>query len=319
MRCGRCLNEWSVDDEWVDRFDQGEEPCPRCGIDCQDEDRPRFWARPGDLSNDDSFVRSAYWFHTSTHADWPSVDFDPASGFTEETKRRMRALDSDGRALERWTQRQRTKALHLGTYEAAIENMLRRMRSQDNAHDHFHLYRVQLRHHVAIEPGVHKEQTNIAGDMQLDEVCSPGSAVYRYVNVHEDPSSISLAVSIGAIRAVQQIPVPLPVDPSDPWVASATAKLVRAAAEPNRPPESGLDRNRGWTTSSFSNVVREIEIEAAAGLPFRLRGRLHSRVDKTRFDADTTAYPVNLAGLVKLVNAPQTAITALGPQPWRTL
>ena len=81
MRCGSCQLEWLVDDEWLDRFDQGYEVCPECGADCQGEDRPDFWVLRSDPAHEDSVVRGMYWYHTSTHANWPDRNFDPVAGF----------------------------------------------------------------------------------------------------------------------------------------------------------------------------------------------------------------------------------------------
>lgn len=129
-------------------------------------------------------VRDVYWYHTSTHATGPDRTFDPTARLTDETKQRFKRIGSDGRALERWAEGQKTKALHLGTYEAAIENMLRRMRNQDSAEDQFYLYTVRLSPYAVIEPGVHKEHTNWVGDVQLAGICALGVDTFRYVRKH---------------------------------------------------------------------------------------------------------------------------------------
>ena len=58
MRCGSCSYEWKTNDEWLDRFNQGEETCPICGTDCQVEERPNFWAAQDDPSYDDTNVQA---------------------------------------------------------------------------------------------------------------------------------------------------------------------------------------------------------------------------------------------------------------------
>src|SRR5699024_5272434 len=50
-------------------------------------------------------------------------DFDPAADLTPGIRRMM---GGDERVTA-WAARQRAKALHVGTYEAAVHNMLRRM------------------------------------------------------------------------------------------------------------------------------------------------------------------------------------------------
>ena len=92
MRCGSCRHEWRVTAEWLERFNQALEVCPVCGTDCQGEDRPDFCAEPENPSHDDSAVRGSYWYHSSTHENWPDRKFDPAPRLTEVTKRRMESM-----------------------------------------------------------------------------------------------------------------------------------------------------------------------------------------------------------------------------------
>lgn len=41
MRCGRCGHEELVSHDWMESWEQGNEFCPECGIDCTEEDRAR--------------------------------------------------------------------------------------------------------------------------------------------------------------------------------------------------------------------------------------------------------------------------------------
>ncbi|HET7415659.1 MAG TPA: hypothetical protein VFI97_08200 [Arthrobacter sp.] len=303
--------------EWLDRFHQGDEACPECGTDCLVQKRPDYWAAQDDPSYDDSKVRNTYWYHTSVHADWPDRAFDPIARLTDRTKQRIQRTSSDGRALERWAEGQMTKALHLGTYEAAIENMLRRMSDQDSADDQFYLYRVRLSSNAAIEPGVHKETTNLVGDVQITEVCAPGVNTFRYVNTYEDPSSISLAVTLHAIQAVQSIPVPLPVDAAHPWVCAASARLLQAASLPAPQPETALESMRRYMPSALSDEARKLEEEVVDMLPLGLRRRLHSLFDDASLTTDPSAFPSKLIGLAQLVRDPSAALNLLDAEPWR--
>ena len=125
--------------------------------------------------------------------------------------------------------------------------MFRRMRNQGDDGAQFYLYRVQLTRDCVIEPGIHPEPTNWLGDANLADVCRPDVQVLRYVNVHEDPSSVSLAIELNAIHAVQGMAIPLQVDPSDTRILEAIARLRNAASEPPPPPEGnckGCDGNR---------------------------------------------------------------------------
>ncbi|MGB5937356.1 MAG: hypothetical protein WBG76_16020, partial [Ornithinimicrobium sp.] len=76
-RCVACGHEQAFDADWFERWSHGDEACPSCGVDCTAEDATRVEADPADPALDDSQVLSLSWWHTSTHADWPSGDFDP--------------------------------------------------------------------------------------------------------------------------------------------------------------------------------------------------------------------------------------------------
>lgn len=314
MRCGSCRHEWLVTAQWLDRFNQAREACPVCGTDCQGEDRPDFCADPQDPAQEDSAVREFYWYHSSTHENWPDRQFDPAGRLTDVTKRRMEAM---GSGVGAWASRQKTKALHVGTYEAAIENMLRRMDDQGSSDDQFYLYRLQLDPNYVIEPGVHKEPTNFVGDAYLAEVCAPGTNVFRYVNVHEDASSVSLAIERDAVRAVQGIPIPLAVDATDPWVMDATARLSEATSKPAPRPKGKLQRYRFREVSALATEARRLESEIATGLPLALRERFTVGFDEAGFNAAPAVFPSKLVGLARLVTDPRAILDSLDAQPWR--
>lgn len=311
MRCGSCRHEWLVTAQWLDRFNQAREVCPVCGTDCQGEDRPDFCADPQDPAQEDSAVREFYWYHSSTHENWPDRQFDPAARLTDVIKRRMEAM---GSGVGAWASRQKTKALHVGTYEAAIENMLRRMDDQGSSDDQFYLYRLQLDPDCVIEPGVHKEPTNFVGDAYLAEVCAPGTNVFRYVNVHEDASSVSLAIEPDAVRAVQRIPIPLA---TDPWVMDATARLSEATSEPAPRPKGKLQRYRLRDVSALATEARRLESEIATGLPLALRERFTVGFDEAGFNAAPAVFPSKLVGLARLVTDPRAILDSLDAQPWR--
>lgn len=318
MRCGSCRHEWQVTAEWIDRFNQALEACPACDTDCQGEDRPHFCVKPDEPMLDDDTARKRYWYHSSTHANWPDKEFDPAAQLTDETRRRMEAMSKSG-AVERWAARQKSKALHLGTYAAAIENMFRRMRDQGDDDTQFYLYRAQLTSDCVIEPGVHAEPTNWLGDAQLADVCTPHVQAFRYVNVHEDPSSVSLAIDLSAIHAVQGIAVPLPVDPANTWVLEATARLQEAASELPPLPKKKLQSLRFQPSSQLASEARELEAEIRTRLPLALRDRFSASFNDADFNSNPDAFPAKLFGLAQLVSEPQAVLRSLDAQPWRTV
>ncbi|MGW9111673.1 hypothetical protein [Microbacterium sp. NPDC055683] len=321
LRCGACEHEWNPTAEWLELFSQALEACPSCGTDCQGEDRPRFHAEPNDPSRDGDAVRELYWYHSSTHANWPNRSFDPLADLTGETKRRMERM-LPPRGLERWAEKQMSKALHVGTYEAAIENMFRRIHRQGSAFDQFFLYRVRLRRDCVIEPGVHVEPTDSDGDAQLSDVCGPGVNVFRYVNVHEDASSISLAIGVDAISAVQKIAVPLSVQGDAEWIMSATERLLEGASKRPAPPTGPLAkwmRPERQEQSLLPETARSVAAEVAADLPRPLRERFHFRIDEESFLNSPTTFPSMVLGLARLVTDSKAVLDHLSSQPWRAV
>ncbi len=316
MRCGSCRHEWPVTAEWIDRFNQALEACPACGTDCQGEDRPDFCVVPDEPLHNDEVTRDYYWYHSSTHSNWPDKDFDPTAGLTEITKRRMEATGGAPGAVERWAGRQKSKALHLGSYEAAIENMFRRMKNQRDDGAQFYLYRVQLTRDCVIEPGIHPEPTNWLGDANLADVCLPDVQVLRYVNVHEDPSSVSIAIELTAIHAVQGMAIPLQVEASDTRIVEAITRLQNAAtSEPPSPPEGKMRRLRSQPPSPLTSEARRLETDISAGLPPALNDTFSVGFNEADFESSPAIFPVKLIGLAHLVTDPQAILRALDTQP----
>ena len=112
------------------------------------------------------------------------------------------------RQVTRWAERQRANALHVGTYEAAIHNMLRRIHDQADSGSEFYLHRVRLVPTVAVREGWLVDPSNFLGDVVLDEVRPPGVDVAPYLNYQEDPGALSLALGRSAIASTQQIAIP---------------------------------------------------------------------------------------------------------------
>jgi hypothetical protein len=213
----QCSCQRVVDLDWIDRWDQGLERCPGCGVTCEVESAPRVTVDPDDPAMSDGNGAQLTWYHTSTQADWPTPDFDPTAELTQETRRRM----GGDHHVARWAERQAAKALHIGTYEAAIHNMLRRIYDQADHGSQFYLYRVRLLPTVRLREGWLIDPSNFVGDVVLDEVCPPGIDVARYLNYHENPGALSLALGRAAIASTQQIAIP-PLFSGDPdWIATA--------------------------------------------------------------------------------------------------
>jgi hypothetical protein len=169
---------------------------------------------------DDQWASGVAWYHTSTDPGWPSsAHLMPPSAVDLLT----RVMPSDD--VRRARHAYENKALHLGTYETAIEAMLRRMRDEDDGGAQFYLYRVAMRRRgLIIEQGCRDE--NSADASQITQSALGEAGAIRYLNVRESPGSISLAVRREAIGSVQRVSLPVRV-----VEVTAASSLVREVAQ----------------------------------------------------------------------------------------
>jgi hypothetical protein len=158
---------------------------------------------PDDPVLRDQQARSVAWYHTSTDPGWPGSDhLMPTSAI------RIITRTMPDEAVQRVRDRYETQALHLGTYETAIESMLRKMRDEDAGGAQFWLYRVALRGDgTRIKPGYWNENEENISQITQEELGDWD--VIRYLNTWESPGSISLAVRHQSLAAVQGIRLPV--------------------------------------------------------------------------------------------------------------
>lgn len=271
MHHDRCGHTCIVDLEWYRRYQEGAHECPGCGSEADFDNSLQFTGDPADPVLDDRFATETTWFHTSTHQGWPSpIDF--AASLTDVTLQRM-GLES----AARWAQRQSTKALHVGTYESAVHNMIRRMSDQNGKCEQFYLYGVRLRPDVKILRGSMPERSTF-GDVWLDEIAPAGIEVVRYVNVYEDPGGLSLAVRPSAIAATRCLPIPLSGADDDPWVIDTAAGLQSVSTELTPLPEEFSELPFLYTETHRAKAAREAAESLAAGLPATMRHQFESAV-----------------------------------------
>lgn len=199
------------------------------------------------------------------------------------------------------------------------------MADQSDAASQFYLHRVQLQPDCVLEPGIHAELPSLMGDVELSAKCGPDVNVCRYVNVHEDPCSVSLAIEIDAVWRVQSVPIPLAVDADDPELCAATARLSAKAGKPavqeptadeGNPIEQLLRRHHTPVTplAAEAGALRD---EAADRLPWMRRARFSVEFDEAGFPAAPSAFPAKVIGLVRLFSDPHAVIAALAEQPRR--
>lgn len=312
-RCAACGHEQSFDDDWFERWSHREELCPGCGVDCTSEDATRVEADPADPALNDSLVLGLSWWHTSTHADWPPANVDPAARLDEPTRHRM----GGDEAVARWVVRQNEKALHVGSYEAAVQNMLRRIHNQGDLGQTFYLYRVRLRPDLAVRAGCSGEVVDFVGDVALRDVCPAGIDAARYVNSHEDPGGISLALGRDAVHSVQRLRLPLDNSSGASWRESAMERLTAASSQPVAviEPDNELTRLRrrfnGGPTMTSRRMQGQTRIlhEVTAHLPTKIRRQVRAAVS-----VDDTADPAewcdSLASIMQLIDDPEVVVLA---------
>lgn len=310
MRCASCAFRFVVDLDWIDRWEQAGETCPGCGLTCEHEASPRVTVGPDDPVLDDARVATFFWYHTSTQPGWPTRDFDPAAELTPETRLRM---GGDERVAA-WAVRQRAKALHVGSYEAAVHNMLRRMRDQADNGSQFYLFRVHLKPSVVVREGWLIDPSDFVGDVALDEVCPPGVDVVRYLNYNEDPGGLSLALGRGAIAGVQQVAVPLPDAWDVDWVREAVTVLEAAsAALVQATGKLGLFVPPSSPRAAFG---RELGAGLAGELPANLRDQFASAAAFVEGN-DPGRWARRTSALLGLIDDPGRVLAALDGQERR--
>lgn len=312
-RCAACGHEQAFDADWFERWSHGDEACPSCGVDCTAEDATRVEADPADPALDDSQVLSLSWWHTSTHLDWPSGDFDPTVRLDDATRQRM----GGHKGVERWRLRQREKALHIGTYEAAVQNMLRRISNQGDRGKTFYLYRVRLRPDLTVGAGYSRELVDWVGDVALGQACPPGTDAARYVNEHEDPGGISVALGRDAIHSVQRLQIPLAISARASWMESVVERLTGASSKQVVviQPDDELTRlrrrfNQGpMMTSERQQELIRLRDQVTAHLPPGIRDQVRTAVSVDHA-VDPAQWCDGLAAVLQMFDNPEEVLRA---------
>ena len=210
-----------------------------------------------------------YWYHSSTYEDWPSETYE-------------QDLHDEYSRVEMWSEEFRDEAvrdkisvaLHLGTYAAAVENMLRRPTDEQTSGRDYWLHQVRIR----LGPGdlssdLDDEGWSVYGNFPARELDRRGVRAVRYVNLHEAPGSISLAIHPGAITdiitEVRSIRLPLE-DAAAPLVPdgdTATTKAISdlEATEELRPDITGVPPDQIFENPfKFRSAQRRREVSDEA-------------------------------------------------------
>lgn len=197
MRCGCGGVEDLSAVDYEAEINEAHIPCSRCGGSIHFGRRVAALRDLNDSALENEQLSRLAWYHTSTSPDWPSL--------TYEVQQRERLRDF-GPVTDEQIAMLSGLALHVGTYEAAIENVLRRMKNQDDRDSRFFLYRVALNlDPTRVETGYRDENEQRAARLSKAELRDEGLQAVRYLNVYESPGSLSLAVTADAIAAVQMV------------------------------------------------------------------------------------------------------------------
>ncbi|MFI5590034.1 hypothetical protein ACIA5G_33655 [Amycolatopsis sp. NPDC051758] len=336
MRCAHCPATTPLTSaEYYRQADGAHVACAGCAAQIHFGLAAMTLRDPEDPVLDDRYLLDAAWYHTSTFPDWPHGSRAMPDATVESLRRLMPEVSAHRvRALHE------NQALHLGSYEAAIESMLRRMSSQDDGGTPFYLYRIALRHEgLAIEPGWRDENSEKAAQISQKEL--DDADIVRYLNVHESPGSISLAVRPAAIASLQRIPLPVPtarpvinaallanIDRVRQEVARADAaadtepsplELLLRKAAARSPDSSGIGPHRQQPALPYE-ICQLLENEYLAGVsqPGRDRFTAALRAWRTAHaPVDDADYALCFASMASTLTQPDHVIRLISTQPVR--
>lgn len=179
-------------------------------------------------------VARLIWYHSSRHEHWPDLDAYTTEITDKATQTAQRFGDLVDPDLIIATKL--SLAVHLGTFEAAIENILRRLKDQDRSdffETRYWLHRVEIAIDslTDLHPDVVEEFRTMFGDVELAQLRDLDAHAVRYVNRHEAIGSVSLAVDPVVISTVSTIALPL-AEATLAETATATAAAARMMTQP---------------------------------------------------------------------------------------
>lgn len=151
--------------------------------------------------------------------------------------------------------------------------------------------------------------------MILHDVCPPGIDAARYLNYHEDPGGLSLALGREAIASVQRVAIPVPDAYDDTWVRHAVIALGNAT-ERATPPVDALSRLRRFQASPRALAGRELVEGFATRLPINLRQQFTSAAAFVD-DSDLLRWARRTSGLMDLIENPVHVLALLDSQEGR--
>jgi hypothetical protein len=248
MRCENCPSSNLLSAEnYHSLSGTGVTTCSSCGHDFNFGPKVIDVRDPEDEALDASKVPQLFWYHTTTDPEWPRASWE----LPEKELRHLRQTAQwPEEEIERHRRFYENQALHVGTYEAAIESMLRRINEQGDRGSVFYLYRVRLRSDLRVAPNWRDENQEQAAKITRMDLAAQEWDGLRYLNAYESMGSISLALVRTAIESTQRILLPIPGQvgpPRDALMARIRSYRQRVqdilTAAADRPP-SALDELR---------------------------------------------------------------------------
>lgn len=211
---------------------------------------------PADPAHDPAVLNRFAWYHTTFRDPWPPLAHE--------------------------------HALHLGTYESALLNMMRTVRHQNHGADQFYLHRVRITSDAKrISPTVIADPgAAYSGHVAMGLVRGPDGkfAIQRYINACEHIGAISLAIEVSAIVETQHIAIPLPTT-SDPTVLEALRAYI--SADDQIPANSRMPTLREVLEAKKSGTCQQLEDRRAraitANAPVRAAEDRYHRVRRQRY------------------------------------
>jgi len=339
MRCPVCPGITTLTPaEYYNEHDEARVPCARCGSEIHFGPAVMALRDPSDPVLNDQVAAQVAWYHASTDPGWPSRARPMPPSAAEFLARTMRPGD-----VRRIRDADENRALHLGTYESAIESMLRHMRDEGEGAAQFYLYRVALRRQqLVIEPGCRDENSEEASQITQSDL---GEAdVIRYLNVRESPGSISLAVRPQIISSVRRVSLPVHVAAASPAslllreVADLRAKVERIEAtrpagldlvdrlRRDRAIRQGVPFTRSPTPQQYElldRICQLIEDEYLPGVSHPVRADFSNALRAWRSaqeaPVDEAAYISRFASIARTLTRPGATFQALHEQAVREL
>lgn len=215
--------------------------CESCGAAVDVRKQSPTNRDPKGIASLNDYPDRLVWYHTSRYQSWPDVAAYTADVSAEA---RRTAEHFTGYNVERRIATKLSLAVHLGTYEATIENILRRLEDQDDSdlfETNYWLHRVEINLGATdLHPEISDELYSMFGDVELAQLQELGARAVRYVNRHEAIGSISLAIDPALVRSVSTIALPV-AEAALPETAAAAAATARMLAIKQSDDDTGDD------------------------------------------------------------------------------